>query len=135
MRTVLTRRWLIWHLVCLIYLAVCVFAFIWQFDKAESSAGTWQNILYAIQWPIFAVMGLWGWGRSVWLHFHPPGADDPVLLWDDPDPGRVIHDVRPKALTSRPHYSEYIDPEDLETAAYNKHLRELNDQSAQEQEV
>lgn len=111
-------------------LAGCIWAFQWQLGKAESTGGDWQNWLYAIQWPMFAAMGLWGWIRSIWLTYHPPGANEPVLLHDDPDPGRVIHDIRPKAITTTPHFERYPDVADPELEAYNSHLRELNEQAA-----
>lgn len=126
MRTLFTARWLAWHVLCLVFVGACVFGFVWQFTKAESPLGDWQNILYAIQWPIFAVCGGWAWGRAIWLHFHPPGAIDPPLLYDDPDPGRVVHDLQPRMITAAPHYDDYVEPDDPELVAYNARLARLN---------
>lgn len=107
-----------------------MWAFFWQSGKAQESGGHWYNYVYAVQWPLFAIMGLWGWGRSIWLEFHPPGYDEPALLHDDPDPGRVIHDIRPRAITAKPHYDDYANDEsDPELAAYNAHLRALNERA------
>lgn len=129
MSRIFTKGWIAWHLFVLLALAGCIWAFTWQLGKAESGIGDWQNWIYAVQWPIFAVMGLWGYVRSIWLAFHPPDADElPLLHHDDPDPGRVIHQVRPKALTTAPHYEEYPVDADPELDAYNEQLRRLNEQ-------
>ena len=58
MRRILTPGWVAWHLFVVFAFAACTWAFLWQLDKAESAGGDWQNWLYAIQWPMFAVMGL-----------------------------------------------------------------------------
>ena len=129
MRRILTPGWIAWHLFVVLAFAACAWAFSWQLDKAESDGGDWQNWLYAIQWPMFAVMGLWGWGKSIWLAYHPPGSNEPALLHDDPDPGRVVHDIRPKAITSAPHYTDYPDVADPELDAYNARLRELSERA------
>lgn len=131
---IFTRRWIAWHLLCLVGLGLCIFGFVWQFTKAESAAGSLLNILYATQWPIFAITGAYGWFRTVWLEFHPPPTPAP-LLYDEPDPGRIIHEIRPRAITARPHYSEYIQAEDPEMDDYNEHLRELNERVIAEQEA
>lgn len=130
MRRILTPGWIAWHLFVLVAFVLCMLAFSWQWGKAQEAGGDWQNWLYAIQWPMFAAMGLWGWGKSIWLAFHPPGSNEPPLLHDEPDPGRVIHDIRPKALTATPHYDEYPDVVDPELEAYNDYLRKLNEQAA-----
>ena len=130
MRRILTPGWIAWHLFVLVAFSTCIWAFWWQLSKAESTVGDWQNWLYAIQWPMFGLMGLWGWIRSIWLVFHPPGANIPPLLHDEPDPGRVIHDIRPKAITSAPHYDAYPDIADPELEAYNAHLKALNEHAA-----
>lgn len=131
---IFTRRWIAWHLLCLVGLGLCIFGFLWQFAKAESAAGSLLNILYATQWPIFAIMGAYGWYRTVWLEFHPP-IPPPPLLYDEPDPGRIVHEVRPRAITTKPHYSEYIQDDDPEMDAYNEHLRHLNERVIAEQEA
>ncbi|GAB3293421.1 metalloprotease [Epidermidibacterium keratini] len=130
MSRILTPRWLAWHTFVLLAFAGCVWGFVWQAGKAQAAGGQWYNYIYAVQWPLFALMGLWGWGRSIWLEFHPPGYDRPALLHDDPDPGRVIHDIRPRAITASPHYDEYADDaSDPELDAYNAHLRALNEKA------
>lgn len=130
MRRIFTPGWIAWHLFAMLALAGCFWAFYWQMSAAGSAGGTWQNWLYAIQWPMFAVMGVAGWGRAIYLAFYPPDADKLSLLHDDdPDPGRIVHEIRPKAIAMRPHYDEYANIADPEMDAYNAHLRALNEQA------
>ena len=45
-------RW--WHIVLLIAAAVtCLLLANWQWERYQSGSGTFQNLGYAIQWPIF----------------------------------------------------------------------------------
>ena len=131
MRRILTPGWIAWHIFALLALAGCIWAFDWQLGRAEGRDGDWQNWIYAVQWPMFAAMGIAAWGRAIYLTYHPPGENDPVLLHDDdPDPGRIIHEIRPKAIAMAPHYDEYPGVADPELEAYNAHLRDLNDRAS-----
>lgn len=39
----------------------------WQWQRFESTAGTYQNLGYALQWPLFAVFFVYGYRRFVQL--------------------------------------------------------------------
>ncbi|WP_134322093.1 hypothetical protein [Cumulibacter soli] len=130
MRRIFTPGWIAWHIFAILALAGCLWAFQWQLSRAEGADGDWQNWLYAIQWPMFAAMGVAAWVRAIYLAFRPPGHDEPPLLHhDDPDPGRIVHEVRPKAIAMAPHYDEYHNIADPELEAYNERLRVLNQQA------
>lgn len=131
MRRILTPGWIAWHIFALLAFVGCLWAFDWQLGRAEGQDGDWQNWIYVFQWPIFAAMGVFAWGRAIYLAFRPPGWNDPPLLHDDdPDPGRIVHKIRPKAITMAPHYDAYADIADPELEAYNARLRSLNNQTS-----
>ena len=82
--------------------ALCCGLFIWlgrwQWNRAESPTGDWQNLGYALQWPLFAVVLVAAWARFLWLEQHrapnltPPGTGRPTrhlehrpIPEDDPD--------------------------------------------------
>lgn len=36
---------------------------VWQYDRAQSATGDFQNLGYALQWPLFAVFAVVAWWR------------------------------------------------------------------------
>lgn len=72
MRRLLTPRWLVWHALLLLAVLACVGLGWWQLDRAESATGNWQNIVYAVQWPLFGVLIIYAWVRAAMLEVRPP---------------------------------------------------------------
>lgn len=68
-RYVLSRRWLLWHVLWAAVVVVCLRLAIWQWDVASqphppgAPVQVWRNYAYAINWVIFAVVGVWFWWR------------------------------------------------------------------------
>lgn len=125
MSRLLTPKWLLWHLTFVLCLAICVAAAWWQLSRAESATGDWQNWIYVVQWPLFALIGIWGYVRSIYYEFNPPDREETPLLHKE-EVGRVIHRVAPRMITVGPHQPAAL-PEDPELAAYNRHLAQLAD--------
>jgi DNA-binding transcriptional regulator of glucitol operon len=67
----------------------------WQWTRFQSSSGTFQNLGYALQWPMFAAFCFYGYYKFVRYEEAPPekSAHDGVteipagLLPDRPKPG------------------------------------------------
>lgn len=116
-RFVTERRWWWGHLLVL----ACCLAFgwlgRWQWDRAQSVTGDWQNLGYALQWPLFGVVLIAAWVRFLWLEQRrgTEPAPAPTLI---PPVSR-----RPTPPPSRPPDRE-DDPDD-ELAAYNAYLARL----------
>jgi DNA-binding transcriptional regulator of glucitol operon len=115
-RTFLGWRWLGLH--ALLVLSVVGFGWIgrWQWDKASTGGGSWQNYGYAVQWWLFA-------GFAVFLYVK--------LVLDELDPGRLEES---DAETQLPPLVQVQaappdDDEDDELAAYNRYLRSLHERS------
>lgn len=52
-RATIRVRW--WHLVLLAIVVICFFGLAWwQWTRFQSGSGTFQNLGYALQWPLFA---------------------------------------------------------------------------------
>jgi DNA-binding transcriptional regulator of glucitol operon len=135
-RFVLARRWWVRHLL----VGACCVVFVrlgrWQWDRALLPTGGWQNLGYAVQWPLFALALAAGWGRFLWLEQqreleqqrqlehqsqlehqgHVPEANPR----DTPSPSPV-----PPRPASPPIRED--DPDD-ELAAYNAYLARLAEQ-------
>jgi hypothetical protein len=133
----LSGRALLLHLALAVWFPGCLIAFWWQVHRAFSGNGL--SYVYSVEWPVFAVIGVWAWWQLV--HTDPEtvgrraqerlaaaaaarGPDRPVPgrpVLDDPasagwmtcSPGTVDHPVR---------RSEHEDPE---LAAYNDRLARL----------
>ena len=90
----------------------CVLAW-WQWTRFESASGTWQNLGYVLQWPLFGLFPAFMFWRVKRLKESPGRADRmapriPSRLAPVTTPVSVDGDV------------------DDELAAYNRYLAELN---------
>lgn len=117
-RFVLGRRWWLGHALVLGCCALFVRLGRWQWDRAQSPAGSWQNLGYALQWPLFAVVLLLAWARFLWLEQHRVTEPDPA-----PSPTPLPAPRRPDQQPHQPPPGE-DDPDD-ELAAYNAYLAQL----------
>jgi hypothetical protein len=66
----MSRRWIGWHLFCIALVVVLVSAGAWQWIVAMASTGpdgesnvNIRNLVYAMQWWVFAIFGVWFWLR------------------------------------------------------------------------
>ncbi len=120
----LARRWWVGHLLVAVCCAVFVRLGRWQWDRARSPAGDWQNLGYALQWPLFAVVLAVAWARFLWLERHraPEG--------NSPGPGPVPTATAPTEKPARRPTDPPIreDDHDDELAAYNAYLSRLAEQ-------
>jgi len=98
----------------------------WQWDRAQSPTGDWQNLGYALQWPLFAVVLAAAWARFLWLEQHrgpETGFPDAEAMLSGPTPSLA------PPVPRRPAYPliREDDPDD-ELAAYNAYLARLAEQ-------
>ncbi|MGV9299699.1 MULTISPECIES: hypothetical protein [Amycolatopsis] len=95
-------------------LALCCGLAWWQWDRFTSATGTFQNLGYVLQWPLFGLFPAFMFWRIKKLREREEeAADQPAPA---PAPVRVPA-PRPAAAPVE---------EDDELAAYNRYLRELN---------
>ena len=55
----LSRRAVLLHLALLVWVPGCLLAFWWQVHRAFGGNGL--SYLYSVEWPAFALVGVWGW--------------------------------------------------------------------------
>ncbi|MGH3812829.1 MAG: hypothetical protein ACRDUV_10285 [Pseudonocardiaceae bacterium] len=114
-RFALSRRWWAGHLLVALCCGLFIWLGRWQWDRAESATGDWQNLGYALQWPLFAVVLVAAWARFLWLEQRRvPESGPPTLT--PPDTRQPGHRPIPED-----------DPHD-ELAAYNAYLARLAEQ-------
>ena len=51
------------HLALLIWFPACLIAGWWQVNRAFDGNGL--SYLYSVEWPVFAVVGVWGWWELI----------------------------------------------------------------------
>ncbi|MEU7783512.1 hypothetical protein [Amycolatopsis sp. NPDC049159] len=109
---------------CLVSLLVCCGLAWWQWDRFTSANGTFQNLGYVLQWPLFGLFPAFMFWRIRQLRLKAE-ADGTA----DEKPAPVAEVPAP-----RPCPDTHVSDEDEELAAYNRYLRELNarDQQAAE---
>jgi DNA-binding transcriptional regulator of glucitol operon len=110
--------------VCLLSLVVCCGLAVWQWQRFESASGTWQNLGYVLQWPLFGLFPAFLFWRMRKLRdqHEAETAAEVAPVSDEPAPPPR----RPVPVTVRD------DDEDPELAAYNRYLAQLNARDRQE---
>ncbi len=106
--------------VCLASLALCCGLAWWQWERFSSASGTFQNLGYVLQWPLFGLFPAFMFWRIRKLRRRAEEAPDT----QEPTAETVVPEVpapRRRAPAPQPQT-----PEDDELAAYNRYLRELN---------
>ncbi len=131
-----SRRAILLHLAILVWFPGCLVAFWWQVHRAFDGNGL--SYLYSVEWPAFAVAGVWGWWQLV--HTDPgdvgraaqekmaAAAASPATT---ASPGTTA--ARPTTAAARPTTATAVqssparrrEDEDPELAAYNDRLARL----------
>ena len=113
-------KWLGWHAFAACAVVGMLWLGDWQFHRAESgNALSWA---YTFEWPIFAVMGIVFWAKTILDEFSSPGVTDSEADEVDlPAAAGALGAARAAALAVR-------DEDDPELAAYNAYLARLSEE-------
>ncbi|WP_181771179.1 hypothetical protein [Amycolatopsis pittospori] len=105
--------------VCLVSLALCCGLAWWQWERFSSASGTFQNLGYVLQWPLFGLFPAFMFWRIRTLRRRAAEADAQE---------QVVETAVPEVPAPRRRTAPAPEPapEDDELAAYNRYLRELN---------
>jgi hypothetical protein len=121
-RKFLAPRWLAFHLLTLVLVAVFCRLGWWQIRRAGQ--GNPLSFGYALEWPVFAAFTLFVWYRTVRDTVRPPGRPGPGAA--DPAPGGVpAAPAGLPVLPARPAPAPVREDEDPQLAAYNRYLAAL----------
>ena len=107
-----TPRALALHLSLIFWLGLCVLAAWWQVGRAVE--GNSLSYFYAIEWPVFGVLGVLGWYAL--LNMEKVTADEQAE--------RRVYEERMRA-DAREARAASVLGEDPTLAAYNDHLADL----------
>ena len=120
----LSRRALLLHLAVVVWFPGCLVAGWWQVNRAFDGNGL--SYLYSVEWPIFAVVGVWGWWMLV--HTDPETVGRRAQLRaesvqrSEAVPGQGT-DAALGAVPAQP--PRRYEEEDAALAAYNDRLAKL----------
>ncbi len=117
MRGLLTPQRVLIGFACLVALVVCCGLAWWQWERFESASGSFQNLGYVLQWPLFGLFPAFMVWRLARLA-RQRREEDPVA----PAPKPVVTVVADKPAP----VEQFDDEDDAELAAYNRMLAQLN---------
>jgi DNA-binding transcriptional regulator of glucitol operon len=109
--SLITPRRLAIVVVSVLSLVVCLGLAWWQWQRYESVSGTWQNLGYVLQWPLFGLFPaflFWRLRRLRTMHAQQPEAPAEAPEPPAPRPAPIRQD------------------DDPVLAEYNRYLAELN---------
>lgn len=106
----LSRRALLLGIALVAWLSMCVTAAWWQVGRAAQ--GNSLSFLYAVEWPLFAVLGVLGWVALV--------NADTITEHQEKARREYEEKMRAEARAARE-----VEAEDPDMKAYNDHLAEL----------
>ncbi|MEZ0367072.1 hypothetical protein ACAG26_25680 [Mycobacterium sp. pUA109] len=101
-------------LVALVIVAACGCLALgwWQWTRFESVSGTYQNLGYALQWPLFAGFCVYAYRKFVRYEEAPP------------EPAKGVTEIPPGLLPERPTPAA-PPPDDPALREYNAYLAQL----------
>jgi hypothetical protein len=109
----LSRRALALHLAVVVWFPGCLLAGWWQVTRALGGNGL--SYLYSVEWPCFALIGIWVWW--VQIHTDPNTVGAPAQ--------RRMQEARSNAGIAPVVPQRRYEDEDEQLAAYNDHLAKL----------
>lgn len=136
LRSLMTPRWLLLHLLFIVVTIATGYLAVWQWERAHEAGGSFQNLGYALQWPLFGAFTIFLWFRIASMDVgrrkheegsHPQGAGEGA---GEAEPGSPASTKRSTRSSRRlvPPPAPPVDPdEDPELAEYNRYLAELNE--------
>ena len=88
----------------------------WQWTRYESTSGSFQNLGYALQWPMFAGFCVYAYRKFVRYEEAPP---------DQPSATETVTEIPAGLLPERPTAPRQPDIDDPVMREYNAYLAEL----------
>jgi DNA-binding transcriptional regulator of glucitol operon len=130
MRRLLTPRWLAFTALMFVAAAVAVFLAWWQLQRYEGAGGSFQNLGYTLQWPVFGAFAIYLWWRllrDAAKAEQPERSEQPEQTADsveaEPEPA-IAQAEQEDVVAARIAADEAEDPE---LAAYNRYLAGLSE--------
>ena len=124
----LTPNW--WARHALVVVLVVAFAFLgrWQWDRAMAPTGSLQNLLYAIEWWVFAGLVVAGWAHLVRDEVRGVVRSRAEPVGGVEVPAFAARRASATAASPEQLPKQPVEPDDVddELAAYNAYLAWLN---------
>jgi DNA-binding transcriptional regulator of glucitol operon len=124
----LTPGWVVGYVLVAIFVVACGWLGWWQWQRAESTTGTIQNLGYALQWPLFGVAAIYMLRRAIRMESQRAATEGETA----PEADGQGQPVSPEPASQPPPSRVWATPTqrdevDDELAAYNRYLAQLNE--------
>jgi DNA-binding transcriptional regulator of glucitol operon len=113
----LTPRWVSWHLFAVAAVTGMIWLGDWQLRRAL--AGNTLSWAYTFEWPIFAVLGVAFWAKTVRDELAPASGEQ----------AEQAGEVEVPAGARQVREPDHAEPEDVELAEYNAYLARLSEEA------
>jgi DNA-binding transcriptional regulator of glucitol operon len=122
----LSKRAVFLHLAALLIVPGCALGAWWQITRAEDGNGL--SYLYSVEWPIFAILGLYFWWMLIHTDYDNVGLRGmQKMAQADADTVAEAGTATPAVAPAVPVSAREVE-DDPELAAYNARLAELSTQ-------
>lgn len=109
--------------VCVVSAVACCWLALWQWDRFSSASGTFQNLGYLLQWPLFGLFPAFMFWRMRRLRHQYAEQDEHTrTVTNEAAPPASV----PSPRRNRPQARPVDDEDDPELAAYNRYLAQLH---------
>ncbi|RRO12674.1 hypothetical protein EIL87_23510 [Saccharopolyspora rhizosphaerae] len=134
LRSLMTPRWLLLHVLFIVATLATGYLAVWQWDRAHDAGGSFQNLGYALQWPLFGAFTIFLWIKLMRMDLAQQRGEDsqeatPEAAPEEEQPAPEAEEsqrrrTRPLVPPPAPPVDEDEDPE---LAEYNRYLAGLNE--------
>jgi DNA-binding transcriptional regulator of glucitol operon len=130
MRRLLTPRWMAFTALMFVAAAVAVLLAWWQLERYEGTGGSFQNLGYTLQWPVFGAFAIYLWWRLLRDASKPETAESAGQNAENAESKADTAEPEPTTARTEPANAAATqiaadEKEDPELAAYNRYLAGL----------
>jgi DNA-binding transcriptional regulator of glucitol operon len=135
MRRLLTPRWMAFTALMFTAAVVSVWLAWWQLERYEGSGGSFQNLGYTLQWPVFGAFAVYLWWRllrDAAKSKPPANANTESDVAEENPAVPSVPEQTPAAVQTdqgEAKSKNTVEDADPELAAYNRYLAELTERS------
>ncbi|NHD18685.1 MULTISPECIES: hypothetical protein [unclassified Actinopolyspora] len=123
-------RWVLLHLVFLAAVVAAGWLGWWQWERAHEAGGSFQNLGYALQWPLFGGFALFLWYQVVRALNGTEPHEEAEPVGESAAPEETDSSTSERSRSRRspvpPPAPPVTEEEDPQLAEYNRYLAELN---------
>jgi DNA-binding transcriptional regulator of glucitol operon len=123
----LTPGWVVAYVLIAIFVVACGWLGWWQWQRAESTTGTLQNLGYALQWPLFGVAAIYMLRRAIRMESQRAATEGETVPAAEGQGEPLSQEPASQPPPSRMRAT----PAQRDEVAYNRYLAQLHERDQQ----